>query len=64
MVEGYRFKLAWPATSMLVRVNAKCYDEAYRKVGRWLKKGAIAHFVCRCEPWPPDRREKMPKKVF
>lgn len=63
-VDGYRFKLVWSATSMTVRVNARDYDHAERLIQRWIKKGAVARFLCTCEPWPPEPKNDLPRKVF
>lgn len=62
---GYRFRLVWAATSMTVIVNGTREDDARKRAEKWLKRGALfAQFLGTCEPLPPNRREKLPRKVF
>lgn len=70
-LRGYLFRLVWAATAMTVIVNDTNYKDARERTERrWLQRigrerGALfVQFLGTCEPLPPNRREKLPRKVF
>jgi hypothetical protein len=65
-MQGYKFRVIWAATSLVVTVNAKDYDAAERKIMNKHKKALFYNFLEVCDPIqmkdPFDA--KQPKKVF